>query len=388
MFIGKGSLKDFLFIKVKHRHDGLSDQFNRIVMVKLFSVSALLMSVEFFGDHIDCLVPESKFLKEDFVRSTCWIQGVFIYENIPSQLSAYHGLPKSVKENGYKGNGYKGKTTKLCNVKDTKETGGKDSCKPLTKMYYTQYQYYSCYMASLAVLFYLPYYAFQMLNTDLIDLNEIIVKNDDIKIKSNEIINNYFDYKRNGGFWMLRLKILANLGVKLIYIVINISGFLFTNYTLYGKFKYYGLEWMKWTTQKDYHPRPGDVLLPTVVLCELAEASLSVNRETTDEHIFMCEITAHVLYQYVLLFIWFLFMLSVFISFAGFLGYLGASIFDAVFSFLPTNEKEYRFYEKVKTLTVREMEYLKKIKRNDLDLYNAVLMSTDKLNLSLKNRLF
>ena len=45
-------LKDIMSFKMKARHDGYSDQFNRIFMTKLLLVCSIVMSVEYFSDQV------------------------------------------------------------------------------------------------------------------------------------------------------------------------------------------------------------------------------------------------------------------------------------------------------------------------------------------------
>ena len=50
-------IKGMITIKIKPRHDGMTDQYNRIFMVKILLISSLVMSVSWFKDSINCIVP-------------------------------------------------------------------------------------------------------------------------------------------------------------------------------------------------------------------------------------------------------------------------------------------------------------------------------------------
>ena len=52
-----GNIKDVLSIKLKCRHDGITDQFNRILMVKMLIIFSIIMSMEFFSDKVSCIIP-------------------------------------------------------------------------------------------------------------------------------------------------------------------------------------------------------------------------------------------------------------------------------------------------------------------------------------------
>ena len=49
--------KDIFKIKIKPRHDSLTDQYHRIFMVKLLLISSLVMGISWFKDSVNCLVP-------------------------------------------------------------------------------------------------------------------------------------------------------------------------------------------------------------------------------------------------------------------------------------------------------------------------------------------
>ena len=49
--------KDIFKIKIKPRHDSLTDQYQRIFMVKLLLISSLVMGISWFKDSVNCLVP-------------------------------------------------------------------------------------------------------------------------------------------------------------------------------------------------------------------------------------------------------------------------------------------------------------------------------------------
>ena len=80
-------IKDLITINIKHRHDDLSDQYNRVFMVKLCLVSSLIMSVSWFKDSIKCIVPgrcliiASKWTKS-FLFELKWLEKKQILEFI------------------------------------------------------------------------------------------------------------------------------------------------------------------------------------------------------------------------------------------------------------------------------------------------------------------
>ena len=77
-----GTITDIATYNVKERHDTADDQFSRIVMVKSLLVCALLCSMQYYYDKVRCISPLDKGLNMDFVRSACWIKGMYIYAEL------------------------------------------------------------------------------------------------------------------------------------------------------------------------------------------------------------------------------------------------------------------------------------------------------------------
>ena len=57
MSMFSSDLKSLFTISIKTRYDSLSDQFNRIFMVKLLLVSTVIMAVSWYQDDVHCIVP-------------------------------------------------------------------------------------------------------------------------------------------------------------------------------------------------------------------------------------------------------------------------------------------------------------------------------------------
>ena len=270
----------------------------------------------------------------------------------------------------------------LCSTEKLGTQTTNTNCKPLTKTYFVQYQYLSFYVASLAVLYYLPYLMFRFLNADMISLKTNIKKDEVDKSNVNKITDNYFNYDSNGGIIMLRLKILANLGIKIIYVIVNVGGFLFTDHLLNKNFIHYGLNWIRWSRLsnnnaydgiKSGYPKPGNILLPTMGFCDVTEGSSSRTSLIVNDYTFICEISTHILYQYVLLVLWFIFVTGIVVSSMGLLLHIGMNIFTTLSCAMPQRKKKCAFYNACKKLTLREIEYMKYIRMKNLPLYNAIL---------------
>ena len=175
-----GNITALLSIKIKARHDDYTDQVSRIIVVKILIVSSLVMGVDFFHDTISCLPPvhrdKSHAIPPKFIQSACWIKGFYVYPDLPLEDSVYYGIPSSLVIDGLSGKRGQPCTTKGVYLQPSRD---KD-CRPLKKRYMRQYQWMPFFIASMALLFYLPYIVFRVVNTDMISLRANI--NDQVRI--------------------------------------------------------------------------------------------------------------------------------------------------------------------------------------------------------------
>merc|ERR1719354_260574 len=179
-------------------------------------------------DTITCIIPGTAGISKDYVHQACWIQGFYIYKGldlIPGQF-LYYGIPSSLTHTGLTPRG------SFCDA----ENANPSSCQPLEKIFYLQYQYFPFYVASLALLYYLPYVVFQYVNSDLITLKNNI-KTVDVDVDA--VVKNYFDHIVNPVSKM-RIRLVANVFVKLFYVIVNVVAFTATDTLINGKFKSYG----------------------------------------------------------------------------------------------------------------------------------------------------
>ena len=275
----------------------------------------------------------------------------------------YYGLPDSLAENGLKSDG------SLC------EVGKDENCTPLEKTFYLQYQWFPFYVAAIGLLFYLPYIAFRYINTDLISLKGTIKA---LEVDIESVVKNYFNYQINPPLRM-RLRIIANIGVKMCYLSVNIIAFVVTDKLLNGDFRNYGSEWIAWSkgsneraydyTQSRQRIRPGDILLPTFGICDVLELGKDVKIELLNKHRFVCEISQNVLYQYVLILLWFLYIFGMVVSSLG----LIMQIVDHLITrscFLSQGSQAKKVYQ---SLTLRECEYLEYVRKKNMPIYGKLI---------------
>ena len=176
----------------------------------------------------------------------------------------------------------------------------------------------------------------------------------------------------------MRVRVIANFFIKLLYVAVNVSTFIVLHGMLQFQFRDYGINWARWARNNavytlDYNartePTPGNKMLPTFGLCELHEARLDATNEYVNQVKMICEISANVLYQYIFIAIWFLLIISITMSCIGVIINIAGHLIHVVcLSQSETSSKYiYRF------LTFRECEYLEFIRRKNLSVYGSVI---------------
>ena len=128
-----------------------------------------------------------------------------------------------------------------------------------------------------------------------------------LKVDATEIVDNYFNYNINFKLKM-RIRLVWNLIIKVLYVCVSVMAYLCTDSVLFGNFKNYGFDWMNWSQLNhseafDFYsgnePKPGNILLPSFGFCEIQEASMDVRHIFFNRNKIICEISSHILYQYV-----------------------------------------------------------------------------------------
>lgn len=358
-----GNIKSLLTIKPKARCDDYTDQYHRIFMVKMSMVSALLLGLNWVRDTITCIIPKTADVGGDYVHQACWIQGFYIYKDIPYPPGEfrYYGIPKDIEMNGM------GQTGQLCSTATNNPT-----CQPLTKTFYLQYQWFPFYIATIAFLYYLPYIIFRIANSDLLRLKSTL-KGGASDVDT--IVEIYF--KESGG----KLRLLATVMVKILYIMVNIVAFTASDNLLNGDFITYGSKWINWgkldnAVEFDYTSsrhswRPSEQLLPTFGLCDVLELGKDIKHQLYNSHRFVCEISQNILYQYVLALYWILIIIGFVVSVVGLLWLFAEYAIIKLVNFGGNqNEPQKKLYS---ALTLRECEYLECIRKNDMNLYKGVM---------------
>ena len=282
--------------------------------------------------------------------------------------SGYYGIPKNVDYDGINPLG------QLCATTD-RALEHVHGCTPMKKIYYLQYHYMPFFVAALSLLYYFPYIIYKMINTDLFSLKEHLSKEG---ITPDIISQSFFNHEINTQRRM-RYRSVINISVKVMYLLANLIAFCSIDKLLNNDFSSYGIRYTKWMEIENslahshnlkirVKPKPGNVLLPPMGFCDIHKATRDIRNTHINTHKFICEISGHILYQYVMLVFWFLLVIGIAFSSFGLLLHL-FSYFVSVIQ-LKKDDGSRQLY---KILTLREIDYLYYIRQRSAPLYRSVV---------------
>ena len=362
-------MKGLFKVKIKERSDCYSDQFNRIFLVKIMLACCIIMSISWYKDSIKCIVPGVNSIDGGFVSETCWIQGLYVYRELTDRMNevAYFGIPRDMDNDGML------KSGELCST--TGKLGAiNDDCIPMKKTFMLQYQWMPFMIGAFAALYYIPYIFHNSINSDIISLNKLL-KSDNPD--ANKITKAYFNRRINPSSKQY-LRVMLCVVVKILYIFANFVALLGLNSLLHGQFNSYGIKLIKWSQLEnsiayDYmgmvdHPKPGNLLLPPFGYCELYESSKDIKHSVANNHKFVCELSQNVLYQYCLIVLWFSIVLGIIVSILG----LIVQLVKYIMSSFGVQERDMFGQKVIKSLSLREHEYLAFIQKKNPAVYNEV----------------
>lgn len=359
---------------MKARHDSFADQYTRILMMKLMLLGAFFIGMNWFSDKINCIIPGTNGFSGGFASQACWINGLYVYEDIPFHKNelGYYGIPRVLTDDGVDPDG------EACNTQARQSGKEIKGCEPLKKTFYLQYQYMVFLVAILAGFYHLPYLIFKICNSDLISLKGNVKEGP----SAESIAKGYFDRKINPVNKM-HMRVIATLCVKVLYIIVNFVAFIFLNEVLHGNYRSFGTDWINWSKlgnalSFDYMgergtPKPANVLLPAFAMCEVFEEAADIKHTVMNSHKFVCELSNFILYQYILLVIWFAQIVGIVVSVLG----LIKAIIDLVMLLCcqkPGSNSQKNVYSR---LSVRECEYLEYIRKKNLALFGELVNLLD-----------
>ena len=169
------NLESLFVTKMKSRHDSYTDQCTDQIVSKIFLVAGIVMGINWFTFPLPCLLPLHSHLTAEFIGSSCWIKGFYIHPQMVGQMqeSGYYGIPTFPDYDGIwdlSGDIYRTKDrfTKDQFPTDDFLTRGYIS---MQKYFFIHYQWMPICIASLSLIFYLPYLIYRVVNTDIISLH-------------------------------------------------------------------------------------------------------------------------------------------------------------------------------------------------------------------------
>lgn len=366
------NLKRILLIKFKHRHDSLSDQYNRLFVMKMILACTLISGLNWFKDPLNCIVPAISSIDTSFVTTACWIQGLYVYKALINRTvdSSYYGISKDIDIDGIS------RTGSVCATIE-KVINNSTDCVAMEKFFFLQYQWIPFSLAAISLLYYIPYLVFLSVNSDLVSLNKSLNDGHDSKW-----IAIYYFKKHNA--CTMFFKVILNLSIKILYVATNIGTFALFDYMLNGSFRYFGYKWIIWARSNDNNiykgvnnfRKPGNELFPPFGYCELYESTKDIKHSVVNKHKFVCELSQHILYQYCFLIIWFLVICGAVISVFGFFiqifQYFRLLVRRCYLRDPPTKKL-------LNSLNLYELVYLQRIESKDRHLYIEVIEELKRL---------
>ena len=95
----------------------------------------------------------------------------------------------------------------------------------------------------------MPYLIFKFANQDFEVLKKLVKGKKEEEVSYDDIINQFFNRKgSNKALW----RILVTILVKMLYVIVNVTGLLVVNSAMNGEFLGYGSSWIKWLGEANF----------------------------------------------------------------------------------------------------------------------------------------
>lgn len=375
--MGPPDLKKMLTVKLKPRQDPYCDQFSRIIMVKVLMVTATITGLSWLKDKVTCIVPKNHDTTSGFVSKACWINGMYVYRDLtPEQSSYYYGIPADISHDGINEYGT------MCSTRGPGQNVNQ-FCTGLEKTFFLQYQWFPMGVVILTFLYYMPYLIFKFVNTDIEVLKALVKGKKQEDVDYDAVVGQFFKGKGGGNRALWR--ILANILVKILYVAVNVIGLLVIDAALNGEFLTYGASWVRWLglpgdEMHEYthrtSPKAGNHLLPGFALCQVRSEAQDIKTSYSNVHTYICELSQHVLYQYMLIVLWFMHVIGIIISVLGLLKHMFKVIWnDCVPSF--EGEDITNLYA---SLSIRERELMDYIRLKSIPIFGELMKRIADMN--------
>ena len=125
-----------------------------------------------YSANFKCVVPSTLDLDVGFVSQACWINGLYVYEEIRYHADdvGYYGIPTDMTLNGIHP-----ESGELCATTNVAHQNT-ENCQPMKKTFFLQFQYMTFVMALLALLYYFPYAIHRLVNEDIGQLQDTMME--------------------------------------------------------------------------------------------------------------------------------------------------------------------------------------------------------------------
>lgn len=115
----------------------------------------------------------------------------------------------------------------------------------MEKTFYLQYQWFPFGVAALGILYYLPYLLYCVINSDILNIKDLIKNKKTDEVDYDEIMKKFFT-RKNNSHSMLTSRVLLNVVVKVFYVIANVVAMILIDMSLNGQFLPFGGNWSTW----------------------------------------------------------------------------------------------------------------------------------------------
>lgn len=226
----------------------------------------------------------------------------------------------------------------------------------------------------MALLYYVPYMFFYRVNYDLRCLKRDIEKKEP---EYDDICATYFS--KDSDTFLQSLRIALNIMIKIAHLVVHIVVLELLDYTTNGNFRGFFKKWMDWTSLSNEdaynyvgvreYIKPGENLLPTFGFCDVVEEGADIKHTVLNDHRFICEISQHVMYHYVLIALWVFITIGIIVSVVGIIEAIIRLLYHQ--SYITDDEQAAKaVYPK---LSSRQRQYMDYVYKMNLERYGKMV---------------
>ena len=263
-------LKDIFAVEfLKKRNDSVASRWSRILVSKIILVIVIITSWFWSKGKMNCLKSEEGPYPE-FVTKSCWMKGLFLYKGLMAEprLSRKFGIPDNIGNDHIQNNPLMSRCT---------EPG----CKKMTRVYFSSYQWVLFLFLSFSFFLQMPYLVFrQGLRRNLQITN----------YTARDIYELWFSQGKGYG----PMSCISQSLYSSIHVMIEVC-YVIVNVIIFKACKKIFISF----SQRDIYR-----LFPTVGVCMIYEKKRELLVSMTNNHLYLCEMSLHVIYGHCLMIVW------------------------------------------------------------------------------------